>query len=116
MKKRVYPHFDGQIAQVLDKLAMIPFAGIESLTEPPEGDVSWKYARAALPGKVLWANINVGHYALPAVELQRWVQEHVDAVAPDKRGLALEISEDLPANLTAIPMLLDALQTPCNPA
>ncbi|MBI2438117.1 MAG: hypothetical protein HYV36_04810 [Lentisphaerae bacterium] len=108
---RVFPHMDGRLAGVARLLAETPFAGIESLTEPPEGDLSWAQARALLTGKVIWANINVGCYTLPPDDLRQWLRERVGAAAPDGRGLLLEISEDLPANWReAIPIVLDALQ------
>jgi len=91
-------------------LAETGFAGLESLTEPPEGDLTLAQARAALPDKVFWANINVGVYALPPADLRRWVREHVQATAPDGHGLAFEISEDLPPNWReAIPVVLESL-------
>lgn len=109
--KRVFPHFDGKIACVADLLAGTDFAGIESLTEPPEGDLTLAQARAAMPDKVFWANINIGLYTLPPDDLRRWVRERVSAAAPDGRGLAFEISEDLPPNWrNAIPVVLEALK------
>jgi len=68
-------------------------------------------ARAGFPAKVFWANINVGVYALPPADLRRWVRERVQAAAPDGRGLAFEISEDLPPNWReAIPVVLEVLK------
>lgn len=110
--KRVFPHFDGQVAAVAEPLSETDFTGLESLTEPPEGDMTLTQARAAFPGKLFWANINVGVYALPAAELRRWVCERVKAAAPDGRSLAFEISEDLPANWReALPVVLETLRT-----
>ena len=109
--KRVFPHYDGQLACVASLLAEAGFPGIESLTEPPEGDMTLAQARAALPGEVLWANINVGLYARPPAELRRWVHERVRAATPNGCGLAFEISEDLPPNWReVIPVVLEALQ------
>lgn len=109
--KRVFPHCDGQLACVAPLLAETGFAGIESLTEPPEGDMTLAQARDAFPNKVFWANINVGVYALPPTDLRRWVRERVRAAAPDGRSLAFEISEDLPPNWReAIPVVLEALR------
>lgn len=108
--KCVFPHCDGQLACVASLLAETGFDGLESLTEPPEGDLTLAQARAAFPGKVFWANINVGLYAVPPDDLRRWVRERVQAAAPDGRGLAFEISEDLPANWReAIPVVLETL-------
>lgn len=109
--KRVFPHCDGQLACVAPLLAETGFAGIESLTEPPEGDMTLAHARSAFGDKVFWANINVGVYALPSAELRRWVRERVQAAAPDGRRLAFEISEDLPRNWReAIPVVLETLK------
>ena len=92
-------------------LAETGFAGLESLTEPPEGDLTLAQARAAFPDKVFWANINVGLYALSPTKLRRWVRERVQAAAPDGCGLVFEISENLPANWReAIPVVLQALR------
>jgi hypothetical protein len=110
--KRLFPHCDGQLACVAPLLAGTGFAGIESLTEPPEGDMTLAQARAAFPDKVFWANINVGVYALPPADLRRWVRERVQAAAPDGRGLVFEISEDLPPNWReAIPVVLETLKS-----
>ena len=110
MDKRVFPHFDGKIAYVADLLAGTEFAGIESLTEPPEGDLTLAQARAAMPDKVFWANINVGLYALPEKELRHWLRCRIAEAAPDRRLLAFEISEDLPANWRrSIPVVLRTL-------
>lgn len=109
--KRVFPHCDGQLACVAPLLAETGFAGLESLTEPPEGDLTMAQARAAFPNKVFWANINVGLYAMPPDALRRWVRERVQAAAPDGCRLVFEISEDLPPNWReAIPVVLEALQ------
>lgn len=109
--KRVFPHCDGKLAGVARELAETMFAGIESLTEPPEGDLKWEQARDLFPGKVLWANINLGCYGLEPEDLAQWVRTRVCAVAPDARGLVLEISEDLPLNWReVIPIVLGELQ------
>jgi len=109
--KRVFPHCDGQLACVAEMLSDTEFAGIESLTEPPEGDMTLAQARAAMPGKILWVNINVGSYSLPPEQLRHWVHDRVQIAAPDGQRLAFEISEDLPTNWReAIPVVLAALR------
>lgn len=109
--KRVFPHCDGKLAGVALELAETTFAGIESLTEPPEGDLKWEQARDLFPGKVLWANINLGCYGLPPEDLAQLVRMRLPKAAPDGRGLVLEISEDLPLNWReVIPIVLGELQ------
>jgi hypothetical protein len=108
--KTVHLHFDGKLASIADLLARTDIDGIESLTQPPEGDVSYTQARAAWPDKLFWGNINVSLYSLPPTELTRVVRDLARQAAPDGRRLILEISEDLPPNWrAAIPVVLEAL-------
>jgi hypothetical protein len=103
-------HYDGQLAVVKDLIAGAPIDLIESLTPPPEGDLSLVDARAAWPDKLFWAHINLGCYDLPAEELRRLVLGRIEEGAPDGRRLAFEVSEQLPARwLESMPVVLDAL-------
>jgi hypothetical protein len=107
--KRVMVHYDGALKAIADQIAAAPFHIIESLTEPPEGDMTYAECRAAWPDKVFWANINVGLYALPPDELRRAIQ--AKRARAGKRGLAFEISEDIPLNWReAVPVVLDTLE------
>ena len=47
--KKVYAHFDGKTACLAQLVAQSALNGIESLTEPPEGDQTMAQARAAWP-------------------------------------------------------------------
>ncbi len=106
--KKLLVHYDGALSPIADQIAAAPFHIIESLTEPPEGDMTYDQCRAAWPDKVLWSNINVGLYALPADELRAAVT--AKRARAGKKGVIFEISEDLPSNWeTAIPLVLDAL-------
>ena len=108
--KKVFTHFDGKLACLAGLIARTEIDGIESLTQPPEGDMSYAEARAAWPGKFLWGNINVSLYDLPPQALRRVVQQMARDAAPDGRLLAFEISEDLPRNWReSIPVVLEAL-------
>lgn len=107
--KRVFVHYDGALRVIADQIARAPFDGIESLTEPPEGDMTYDECRAMWPDKVFWANINVSCYALPPEQLTEAVLAKQQRAG--KRGLAFEISEDLPANWReTIPVVLRALE------
>jgi hypothetical protein len=109
--KKVYAHFDGQLACLVDLVSQTSLDGIESLTQPPEGDLSFERARAAWPDKFIWANLNVSLYDLPPKEFRQAVRQIVRAGAPDGRLMALEISEDLPANWhDRIPLVLEELR------
>ena len=107
--KRMFVHYDGALSVIADQIAQAPFDGIESLTEPPEGDLTYDRCRALWPNLVFWGNINVGLYHRPAEELAQGVAEKRDRAG--KRGLVFEISEDLPANWeTSVPVVLDTLE------
>lgn len=107
--KQVFVHYDGALQVIADQIADAPFDGIESLTEPPEGDMTYDQCRAAWPEKVFWANINVDTYALPENQLRAEVIAKRERAG--KRGLAFEISEDLPANWEqSVPVVLATLQ------
>lgn len=108
--KRVMVHYDGALEVIADDIAAAPFHIIESLTEPPEGDMRYDACRTAWPDKGFWANINVDHYYEPEDQLRQAVLQKRQRAG--KKALAFEISEDLPTNWTeSIPVVLDALQT-----
>lgn len=107
--KRVLVHYDGELKAIADQIANAPFHIIESLTEPPEGDMMLDECRAAWPDKSFWSNINIGLYSLLEDDLREAV------IAKRERGgkkaLAFEISEDVPENWQeSVPVVLQALQ------
>lgn len=109
--KIVGTHYDGKLATCKEAIAAAPIDLIESLTPPPEGDMTLAECRAAWPDKLFWSNLNVACYNLPTAELKRLVQERVQDAAPDGRRLAFEVSEHLPRNWeTSIPVVLEALE------
>lgn len=106
--KRVMVHYDGALNVIADQIAEAPFDMIESLTEPPEGDMTYDACRAAWPDLVFWANINVGLYDQPHDVLRQAVRDKIRRAG--RRGLAFEISESLPATWKeTIPVILDVL-------
>jgi hypothetical protein len=104
-------HYDGRLASCRQLIAGAPIDLIESLTPPPEGDLTLAEARAAWPDKLFWSNINVGCYELPPRELKELVLRRVAEAAPDGRRFAFEVSEQYPANWKeSMPVVLAALQ------
>lgn len=109
--KIVGSHYDGRTRVCKDQIAAAPIDLIESLTPPPEGDLTLAEARAAWPDKLFWSNINVACYDLPPEELKATVLKRVEEAAPDGTKLAFEVSEQYPANWReSIPIVLEALR------
>jgi hypothetical protein len=107
--KLVMVHYDGALRPIADDIAAAPFHMIESLTEAPEGDMTYAECRAAWPDKVLWGNLNVDlYYASPEVLRQAVIDKRERA---GKAGFAFEISEDLPAGWEqSVPLVLETLE------
>ena len=109
--KLVGCHYDGRLASCRSLIARAPMDVIESLTPPPEGDMTLAEARAAWPDKLFWSNLNVGCYDLPPQELKELVLKRAAEAAPDGRRLAFEVSEQYPANWReSMPVVLEALK------
>jgi len=108
--KVVFPHYDGKIACLIDLIAQTEIDGIESFTPPPEGDITYRDARAVLPDKVFMAHIGISDYAMPPDDFRNRVIDLIEQAAPDRRNLLFEISEDLPVNWTqSLPLALEVL-------
>lgn len=104
-------HYDGQTDKCKTLIAQAPIDLIESLTPPPEGDLTLKEARRVWQDKLFWSNLNVALYQLPPQKLREVVLERVAEAAPDGKKLAFEVSEHLPKNWAeSMPIVLDALK------
>jgi hypothetical protein len=107
--KRLMAHYDGRLSCIKDQIARTPIHCIESLTEAPEGDMSYDECRKAWPDKAFWANISVECYHLAPEKLALAVIAKRERAG--KRGFAFEISEDLQTNWEeSIPVVLRALE------
>ena len=108
--KRVLVHYDGALAAVRDAISPAPIHIVESLTEPPEGDMTYDECRAAWPGKTFWGNINQHVFALPEPELRQAIIDKRNRAG--KTAFAFEMYEILPANWEwALPIILDTLRS-----
>ena len=108
--KIVGTHYDGQLSSCKKWIAQAPIDLIESLTPPPEGDLTLAECRAVWPEKLFWSNINVALYDLPPQELKQIVWQRIQEAAPDGRRLAFEVSEQYPENwFESVGTVLDAL-------
>ena len=106
--KQVMVHYDGALAGVADRIGPTPFHIVESLTEPPEGDMTYDQCRNAWPDKRFFANINQHVFALPESELRQAIVDKRNRAG--KKALAFEVYEYLPPNWDeTIPIILDTL-------
>ncbi len=105
--KGLHVHYDGKLGPVAADIAGLGFSGIDSLTGPPEGDLSSAEARALWPQVFLWLHPNLGWYALPEKELRAAVRRMAEGAG---RRYCLMISEEVPASWErAVPVVLDEL-------
>ena len=94
--KRLAVHLDGRLRVLKDAIAAAPFDIVEAFTPAPVGDVTVAEARAAWPDKALWLNFTSSMHLQPeqaiAAHTRRLIEE-----AGTKRGFAIGITEDIPA-------------------
>jgi hypothetical protein len=106
--KRMLVHYDGNLQVIARDIAGLAIDGIDSFTEPPEGDMSVADARAAWPEKFLWVHPNLGWYEHPEALPDR-IRRVVREAGPTR--YCLMISEEVPPNWErTIPMVLETLQ------
>jgi hypothetical protein len=107
--KRLHLHYDGRLRGISDDLASLPFYGVDSLTEPPEGDILVSEARQAWPDKFLWLHPNLGWYRMPEPQLREKILEMVRSAGSSR--FCLMISEDIPPDWErTVPAVLETLQ------
>lgn len=94
--KKLQVHYDGRLKVIAPDIADLAFDGIDSFTEPPEGDLSTFEARKAWPDKFLWQNINLNWYSLPEKELAANLKRVIRDAGKSRH--CLMISEDIPPN------------------
>jgi hypothetical protein len=105
--KGLHVHYDGNLKSIAADIAGLPFAGIDSLTGPPEGDLSTVAARALWPDKFLWLHPNLGWYERSIRELKNEVNR---AAMEAGDRYCMMISEEVPPGWQqTVPAVLEAL-------
>jgi hypothetical protein len=94
--KRLAVHMDGRLRALIGAIADAPFDIVEALTPPPTGDVSVRAAREAWPDKALWLNYTSSMHLEPDAAIAAHTR-HLIEEAGSKRGFAIGITEDVPA-------------------
>ncbi|NIA21227.1 MAG: hypothetical protein GWP05_04490 [Anaerolineaceae bacterium] len=106
--KQVHVHYDGRLRAIAGDIERLAFAGIDSLTPAPEGDLTTAEARRCWPHKFLWLHPSLTWYALPGEELAGRVRNMAREAGPDR--YCLMISEEVPSDWErTVPLVLDAL-------
>ena len=107
--KRLQVHYDGQLRVIADQVAQLDFDGIDSLTPPPEGDMTVAEARQAWPDKMLWCHPSLGWFRERETTLRQLIKGMVRAAGP--RRFCLMISEEIPPDWErTVPLVLTLLR------
>lgn len=106
--KRLLVHYDGKLKVISEDIAVLDIDGIDSFTEPPEGNMSVAEAREAWPDKFLWLHPNLHWYRMQKEELAGNITRIVQQAGPKR--FCLMISEDVPPNWQkTVPIVLETL-------
>lgn len=106
--KRLHMHYDGKLRGITADIAALSFDGVDSFTEPPEGDMLVTEARQAWPDKFLWLHPNLGWYEMPEPQLRERIIQAVRAAGPSR--FCFMISEDIPPDWErTVPTILGTL-------
>ena len=107
--KRLHLHYDGRLKLIERDLQQLPFHGIDSLTPPPEGDLTFEEARQAWPDLFLWLHPTLEWFTQPLSTLRQRIEDSVRAVGPYR--FCFQISEDVPPQWhVTVPAVLETLQ------
>jgi hypothetical protein len=106
--KRLLLHYDGKLRAIAPDIAALD-VDIDSLTPPPEGDMTVAEARTAWPEKFLWLHPPLGWYRESRTALLERIRQLVRDAGP--RRFCLMISEDVPPNWKEqVPAVLETLE------
>ncbi|MFA5203192.1 MAG: hypothetical protein WC708_02210 [Lentisphaeria bacterium] len=107
--KKLIVHYDGKLSLIADAIARLPFHGLDSLTPPPEGDLTIAQARAAWPDKFFWIHPTLSWDSLSDTELAARITQTVRDAGGTR--CCLELSEEVPPNWPrTVPLILDTLR------
>jgi hypothetical protein len=105
--KKLQVHYDGKLHLVADDILRLGFDGIDSLTPPPEGDISIAEARRLWPEKFLWMHPSLSWDILPDAEIAHKVKQMAHDAGT---RYCFQLSEEVPPNWKrTIPLILKTL-------
>jgi hypothetical protein len=106
--KQLQVHYDGQLRSIAQDIAELGFAGIDSLTPPPEGNLSVAEARAFWPGKFFWLHPSLTAYCQGREPLLKTIRQMMQEAGS---RFCLMISEEVPFDpMRTIPWVLEELE------
>lgn len=112
--KRLMVHYDGRLRAVAGDVAALGIDGIDSFTEPPEGDMTTAEARAHWPEKFLWLHPSLGWFREPAGTLEENIRRMAHEAGP--RRYCFLVSEEVPPDWhQTVPTVLASLRKLTNP-
>jgi hypothetical protein len=106
--KRIMVHYDGQLKIIAYDFAAYPF-DVDSLTPPPEGDMSMAECRSAWPEKFLWLHPTLSWFRIAPEQMLNEIRQMMNDVGPNR--FCLMISEEVPPEWEVrVPMILQMLR------
>ncbi len=105
--KKLHVHYDGNLQLIADDISKLDIYGIDSLTPPPEGDMSIAEAKKHWPEKFFWMHPSLSWDDLSDTEV---VDKIVQMVQDAENKFCLQLSEEVPPNWKrTLPLILETL-------
>ena len=106
--KKLQVHYDGKLQLIADDIGKLGFNGLDSLTPPPEGDMSIAEARHCWPEKFLWIHPSLG---LDDLSDDQVIGNILQMVQDAGSRFCLQLSEEVPPNWKrTIPLIIKTLK------
>jgi hypothetical protein len=105
--KKLHVHYDGNLQLIADDISKLDIYGLDSLTPPPEGDMSIAEAKKHWPEKFFWMHPSLSWDELSDTEV---VDKIVQMVQDAENKFCLQLSEEVPPNWKrTLPLILKTL-------
>ncbi len=105
--QQLHCHYDGKLQPIADDIGRLDFYGIDSLTPPPEGDMSITEARQYWPEKFFWMHPSLSIDSLPDLEVEEYI---LKMIREAKSRFSFLLSEEVPPNWKrTVPLILETL-------
>jgi len=106
--KRIMVHYDGSLKEIASDFARYPI-DIDSVTPPPEGNMTIPECRAAWPDKFFWLHPSLSCFQMPEQQMLNYIAEMIRDAGPQR--YCLMISEDVPPEWEwRVPKILEMLE------